>query len=78
MKSNEVGQMESDVDRELDDSTACAHGLDPVIHEVSHDEQMDDLGKHEPITHVFRQQTASLVSVQLRIREDPEHDEQYS
>jgi hypothetical protein len=59
----------------LDDSSSVAHGFDPVVHEISHDEQMDYLGNHEPISHVLRHQTHGFVGVKFGVGEDPENNE---
>lgn len=62
----------------MNDAGAVTYGLDIVVHEVRHDEQMDDLRGHEPVSHVLGEQTHCLFCVQLRIGEDPEDDEEDS
>lgn len=32
---------------------ALVHGLYPVVHEVGHDKQVDDLGEEEAVSDVF-------------------------
>ena len=39
---------------------------------------MHYLSRHEPVAHVFRQKTHSLIRIQLSVGENPEDNEQYS
>lgn len=52
------------------------HGFDVIVHEIGHDEQMDELGQHEPIAHILREETHGGVGVELSVGEDPEDDEE--
>lgn len=52
------------------------HSLEPIIHEIPHNEEVDDLRNHEPVSHIFRQQTHRRFSVQLRVRENPKDNEE--
>lgn len=70
--------MRSDVGGQLDDSRAVADGLEPVVHEVPHYEQVDDLRGHEPVAHVLREQTHRGLRVQLGVGEYPEDNEEDS
>ena len=51
--------------------------LDVVVHEIGHDEEVDYLRYHEPVSHILRQQAHRPVSVQLGVGEDPERDEEH-
>ena len=59
----------------MDDPRPMAHGLDPVVHEVGHNDEMHHLRKHEPVSHILRKKTHGSVSVQLGVGEHPEYDE---
>ena len=63
---------------QLDHSGSASHSLDPVIHEIGHDGQMDDLRCHEPISHIFRKETHRLISVEFGIRKNPKGYKQNS
>ena len=46
-------------------SLSPPHSLDPIVHKIGHDKQMDHLGDHEPIPDIFRQQAGGLFSIVL-------------
>lgn len=66
--------MESDIGGERD-ALAPAHGLHPVVHEIAHDEEVDDLADHEPDAHVLgedRRRALGVELVEFAVGEDPE------
>ena len=46
-------------------SLSPPHSLDPIVHKIGHDKQMDHLGDHEPIPDIFGQQAGGLFSIVL-------------
>ena len=52
--------------------------LDIVVHEIGHDEEMDDLRGHEPISYILGKRGHGSISVELSIGEDPEYNEENS
>ena len=53
-------------------------GFEVVVHEVGHDDEVDDLGGHEPVSYVLGEETHGSVCVEFGVGEDPEDDEEYS
>ena len=59
------------------DLLTVAHSLNPIVHKISHDEQMDNLADHKPNAHIFRQDRRRFLRVELikfRICENPKDD----
>lgn len=68
--------IKSDISRERN-TFSSPDGFDPVIHEISHDEQMDNLTDHKPQSDIFREnrgRTVRVEFIELCISEDPEDD----
>lgn len=67
---------QSDIGGQLDDAGSTTHGLHPVVHEICHDDQMDDLWGHEPVPYVFGEEAHGSIRVQLCVSKDPENDKE--
>ena len=75
---SELLNEQSDIGGQLYSIRSMEKSLNIVIHEICHNDQMNDLRSHEPVTHILRQQTHSSISIELRIGENPEYYEKHS
>jgi hypothetical protein len=73
--------MKSHIGGQYYDTFSFSYCFHPVVHEISHDEQMNNLGDHKPISHILRQNwgwTLAVEFIELSVGENPENDGNYS